>query len=113
MEDVVSLPSPQVVPVAKAMFLDVVSKVNAIGLDKHFIPSKLEGLAFGQDVVIAGALKHTLYIANDNDFLAMVADPLKLPTDPSRSQVFNPNQWYVFAFSDNELPGYVPQPFKK
>jgi hypothetical protein len=54
-------------------------------------------------------LKHTLYVANDNDFLAAVADPLKLPGDPTRSLIFNPNQFYVFAFGDHELPGYVPQ----
>ena len=76
------------------------------------MPSKLEGVAFGQDVVINGVVKHTLYIANDNDFLATIADPLKLPDDPTRSLVFNPNQFYVFAFDDSELPGYVPQQIK-
>jgi hypothetical protein len=89
--DVPVLPSAQVTPVTKMPFLDIVAKLSGIGLDKHFIPSKLEGMAFGQDVVINGELKHILYIANDNDFLATIADPLKLPGDPSRSLIFNPN----------------------
>ena len=90
-------------------FLDIVSKLNASGIDSHIIPSKLEGVAFGQDVVINGVSKHTLYVANDNDFLATIADPLKSPGDPSRGTVANPNQFYVFAFGDEDLPAYVPQ----
>ena len=90
-------------------FLDMVSELNAAGISSYLIPSKLEGVAFGQDVVINGVTKHTLYVANDNDFLAMIADPLKLPSDPTRGYVPNPNQFYVFAFGDDDLPGYVPQ----
>ena len=111
--DVLALPAPEVTPVGKALFLDVVSKLNAAGMDKRLIPSKLEGVAFGQDVVINGVVKHTWYIANDKDFLATIADPLKTPGDPTRSLVFNPNQFYVFAFDDSELPGYVPQQIKR
>ncbi|HEV8541031.1 MAG TPA: esterase-like activity of phytase family protein [Verrucomicrobiae bacterium] len=109
--DVASLPAPHVTFVGKAPFLDIVSKLSGAGIDKRLIPSKLEGVTFGQDVVIGGMVKHTLYVANDNDFLPTVADPLKLPTDPTRSLMFNPNQFFVFAFDDNELPGYVPQQF--
>ncbi len=92
-------------------FLDIVSKLNGAPahIDKHLIPSKLEGIAFGQDVVIDGVTKHTLYVANDNDFLATIADPLKLPSDTTRSTVPNPNQFYVFTFGDEDLPGFVPQ----
>ncbi len=90
-------------------FLDIVSKLNAAGINSYLIPSKLEGLAFGQDVVINGVAKHTLYIANDNDFLSTIADPFTLPSDPSRGTVSNPNQFYVFAFDDEDLPGFVPQ----
>jgi hypothetical protein len=108
--DVTSLPSAGVVPVTKSLFLDVVAKLNAAGIDKRLIPSKLEGLTFGQDVVIENISKHTLYVSNDNDFLPTVADPLKLPGDSTRGLIFNPNQFYVFAFTDSELPGYVPQP---
>ncbi|HXI53661.1 MAG TPA: hypothetical protein VNH84_19240, partial [Candidatus Saccharimonadales bacterium] len=51
----------------------------------------------------------TLYVSNDNDFQATVADPLKLPADTTRGLIFNPNKFFVFAFSDSELPGYIPQ----
>ena len=50
-------------------------------------------------MVINGVITHTLFIANDNDFLPVIADPLKLPSDPTRSLIFNPNQFYVFDFS--------------
>jgi hypothetical protein len=96
--------------VYKEAFVDIVAKLTGAGINAFFIPSKLEGMAFGQDVVINGETKHTLYVANDNDFLATIADPLKSPTDPTRGMVPNPNQFYVFAFSDSDLPGYVPQP---
>ena len=95
--------------VAKTEFLDIVAKLTAAGINPFFIPSKLEGVAFGQDVVVNGERRHTLYVANDNDFLATIADPLKGPTDPMRGMVPNPNQFFVFAFSDSDLPGYVPQ----
>jgi hypothetical protein len=98
--------------VGKTLFLDIVAKLTAAGINAHLIPSKIEGLAFGPDVEIGGELKHTLYIANDNDFLPTVADPFKLPTDTTRGKIPNPNQIYVFAFSDSELPGLVPQQFK-
>mgnify|MGYP001598477189 FL=1 len=58
---------------------------------------------------MGGVTRHTLFIANDNDFLPLVADPLKQPGDPTRGMVPNPNQFYVFAFDDADLPGYVPQ----
>jgi hypothetical protein len=94
--------------VSKAPFLDLVSKLNAADIDSYFIPSKIEGVAFGQDVVINGVTKHTLYIANDNDFLGTIADP----RNPAGGTVANPNQFYVFAFGDEDLPGYVPQQIK-
>ena len=92
-------------------FLDLVQKLNEAGIDSRLIPSKIEGLAFGQDVVMNGQTRHTLFIAIDNDFLGMIADPLKDPIniDPTRGLVANPNQFYVFAFGDEDLPGYEPQ----
>ena len=78
--------------VSKTLFLDIKSALNAAGIVDTKIPPKLEGLAFGQDVVVGGVLKHTLYIANDNDFLAADA-----------SGNANPNQWYVFGVSDADL----------
>ena len=95
--------------VPKTLFVDLVGKLNAAGIDSYLIPSKIEGLAFGQDVVINGETKHTLFIANDNDFLATIADPLKLPGDPTRGSIANPNQFYVFAFGDSDLPDFLPQ----
>ena len=99
--------------VGKTLFLDVVAKLTAAGIDSHLIPSKIEGIAFGQDVVIGGVTKHTLFVANDNDFLPVVADPLKLPGDATRGTVANPNKFFVFAFADSELAGFVPQKFKR
>jgi Esterase-like activity of phytase len=91
--------------VGKTLFLDIVTKLNAAGIDGLFIPSKLEGMTFGQDIVIDGATKHTLYVANDNDFLGEIADP----TDPANEIVENPNQFFVFAFGDSDLPDFAPQ----
>src|SRR5262249_8405937 len=97
--------------VPKTLFLDIVAELKAKGFNPFLIPSKIEGIAFGQDVVLNGVKKHTLYVTNDNDFLATIADPLKLPSDLTRGMVSNPNQFYVFAFGDADLPGYIPQPF--
>jgi len=83
--------------VPKKLFLDVVKELTkspangGLGLTKTQIPAKLEGLAFGQDVLVGDTMKHTLFIANDNDFL---------PTFDGRP---NPNQFYVFAFGDADL----------
>lgn len=99
--------------VGKALFLDIIAKLNAAGIDGYLIPSKLEGVAFGQDVVINGTTMHTLYVTSDNDFLATIADPFKAPGDPTRGLIANPNQIYVFAFADSELPGFVPQQIKE
>ena len=98
--------------VPKTLFLDIVAKLNANGINSYLIPSKIEGLAFGQDVVVNGITKHTLFVANDNDFLATIADPFKLPGDPTRGTIANPNQFFVFTFDDSDLPGFVPQRIK-
>ncbi|MEQ1529336.1 MAG: esterase-like activity of phytase family protein [Methylococcales bacterium] len=74
--------------VPKTLFLDVVQTLNANGITKSQIPAKLEGLAFGQDIIDNGALFHTLYLANDNDFVPTVAGA---------------NNFYVFAVADNAL----------
>jgi hypothetical protein len=54
-------------------------------------------------VVVNGVLTHTLYVANDNDFLASVGG------------IDNPNQWFVFGFTDADLArlgaSYAPQQF--
>ncbi|MBQ0942678.1 esterase-like activity of phytase family protein [Ideonella sp. 4Y16] len=87
----------------KTLFLDLRAALNAAGIADADIPAKLEGAAFGEDVVIDGVTKHTLYLANDNDFLASVGGK------------DNPNQFFVFAFDDADLGGsvYEPQRFKQ
>ena len=88
--------------VAKTSFLDLVGLLNANGIASTQIPSKIEGLAFGQDVVLDGIVEHTLYIANDNDFV------------PATS---GPSLFYVVGFTDADLGGsalvaqsFVPEP---
>jgi hypothetical protein len=90
--------------VQKALCLDVVAKLTAADIADIHIPAKLEGLAFGQDVMVDGAAKHTLYIANDNDFEATAVDKHVAIVD-------NPDQLFAFAFDDDDLPGFVPQKF--
>lgn len=79
----------------KTLFLDIVAKLTAAGLTVDQIPAKLEGMAFGEDVVVNGGVRHTLYIANDNDYLA---------TSPKKGKS-NPNQWFVFTFTEADLAG--------
>lgn len=92
--------------VSKTLFLDLVSSLNAAGFSSDDIPAKIEGLAFGPDVTVGGITKHTLFIANDNDFIATVTDT-KHPAG-----IDNANKFFVFSFDANELPGFVPQLFQ-
>lgn len=126
-EDVTSLSGDlSAYAVSKTLFLDIVTTLCGGSSDtdstttdcRKYIPSKIEGIAFGQDVVINGVTKHTLFVANDNDFLATIADPLVPACTEeeacSRGTVPNPNLFYVFAFSDEDLSKlgygpYVPQ----
>lgn len=84
--------------VPKKLFLDLVPALNQNGIASTAIPAKIEGLAFGNDVTVGGVATHTLYVANDNDFLPDVAGP---------------NVWYVFGFTDEYLASlslsYTPQ----
>ena len=79
----------------KTLFLDLAAKLGT-KLTPAQIPAKLEGMAFGQDVVVGGVVKHTLYVGNDNDFIATTPGGL-----------VNPNQWFVFTFDDSDLGGSV------
>jgi len=72
------------------------------------VPAKLEGIAFGQDVVLGGETVHTLYVANDNDYSSIVPNS----NDPSGTSS-NPSRWFVFAFSGDDLAGFVPQRFER
>ena len=64
-----------------------------------------KGLAFGQDVVIDGVIKHTLCVVNDNDFTATAT----VTVGGVAVAVENPNQFFVFAFDSADLPGFAPQ----
>jgi hypothetical protein len=89
--------------VNKSLFLDIVQVLVANGLSPTFdIPSKIEGMTFGKDIRKKGQTVHTLWVANDNDFVLVTADTLP---------VSNPNQYFVFGFSDADLNGseFIPQ----
>ncbi|SEL24152.1 FxDxF family PEP-CTERM protein [Nitrosovibrio tenuis] len=74
--------------ISKTLFLDVVDKLHGNGIAFDQVPAKMEGLAFGEDVVIDGVIRHTLFFTNDNDFVPGVAGD---------------NKFYVFAVSDADL----------
>ena len=97
---------------AKTLFLDIVSALTTDGgFDPTLIPAKIEGITFGPDLSTSNPLtheivtRHTLYIGNDNDFLATLAPPVGIGD--------NPNQWFVFSFADGDLPDFVPQQFDR
>ena len=89
---------------SKTLFLDLVPLLTANGIDGSNVPAKIEGISFGADVKKGKTTYHTLWIANDNDFLQTVADPNGNPID-------NPNQFFVVGFTDADLGGstYSPQ----
>jgi hypothetical protein len=82
--------------VGKTLVLDVVSLLNANGIASNQIPAKLEGLALGPDVMFGGILEHTLFFANDNDFVAGLAGP---------------SSFFVFGLTDADLPGFQQEFF--
>ena len=64
----------------KTLFLEVVKELNG----NHGGPAKLEGIALGPDVESNGTTLHTLWVANDNDFLRDL-----------NGAGANPNQFFV------------------
>lgn len=80
--------------IGKSLFLDIRAVLNANGISDAQIPAKIEGMAWGQDVTVNGLLMHTLWIANDNDFVSGTAGP---------------NNFYVFAISPSTVPDYIAQ----
>jgi hypothetical protein len=76
--------------VSKTLFLDIKSNLGSHGITAANVPAKLEGMAFGDDIVEDGKTWHTLYVGNDNDFVPGVAGP---------------NNFYVFKFDDSDLGG--------
>lgn len=83
-----------VIPKSMPPFINLVAALNAAGISSDQIPSKIEGIAFGEDVLYNSTLYHTLFIANDNDFVPSVSGT---------------NKFYVFGFQDSDLPGYRAQ----
>ena len=88
-------------------FLDIVAALGEAGIPPSEVPAKIEGLAFGQDVTVNGQVEHTLYVSNDNDFL-------RKSRCPTGTLVDNPNQFFVFGFTDADLgkfgvDEFVPQ----
>src|SRR5262249_48196569 len=86
--------------VDKTLFLDLVAALTSNGIAANRIPAKIEGIAFGPDVQDDHQPRlHTLWISNDNDYLLSTNDVPPVP---------NPNQFFVFGFTDDDLPGYLP-----
>ena len=82
---------------------DLVAVLTAHGIAAKDIPAKLAGLAFGPDVVVDGATRHTLFVGNDNDFLATITDT------GHPAGIANPNTFFVLGIDPAALPGFVPQ----
>ena len=74
--------------VSKTLFVDLVQILKTNGVSANNIPAKIEGIAFGEDIIVDGVINHTLYVTNDNDFVAGVAGN---------------NQFFVFGFTDTDL----------
>jgi len=93
--------------VAKTLFVNLVDSMKAAGIDASNIPAKIEGITWGPDIREGDNTFHTLWVANDNDFLNTVADP-------DGNQIPNDNQFFVFGFTDADLGGsqLVRQEFK-
>ncbi|MBZ5688764.1 MAG: esterase-like activity of phytase family protein [Acidobacteriia bacterium] len=95
--------------VSKTLFVDLVPLLTNNNIAASNIPAKIEGISFGADVKQGRTTYHTLWIANDNDFLQTVNDPSGNPID-------NPNQFFVVGFTDADLAGSIydpqrPRPF--
>jgi len=92
--------------VAKSLFVDLVALLKANGFTDRSIPAKIEGLAFGPDVMVDGVLQHTLIVVNDNDFL----DTVPVQGSPTA----NPSQFLVLGVTADALPTYqaqqIPEP---
>ncbi len=91
--------------VNKTLFVDLVQLFTSSGISAGTIPAKIEGIAFGSDVKVGSKTVHTLWIANDNDFLSTT-------TDANGNTIPNPNQFFVVGFTDAALGGsqFIPQP---
>jgi hypothetical protein len=93
--------------VNKTLFLDIVQLFTSSGISAGTIPAKIEGISFGADVKVGSKSVHTLWIANDNDFLSTT-------TDANGKTIPNPNQFFVVGFTNAALGGsqFLPQKVK-
>lgn len=89
--------------VSKSLTLDLKNMLVAAGVAAQNIPAKIEGMAFGDDVIYNGINLHTLWVTNDNDFLSTIIDT-KHPLGFD-----NTNNFYMFGFSDEDLAGFIQQ----
>lgn len=89
--------------ISKTLTLDFKDMLVNAGVAAQNIPAKIEGMTFGEDVVFNNQTLHTLWIANDNDFLSTITDS-KHPLGFN-----NPSNFYVFGFSDTDLQNYIAQ----
>lgn len=98
-----TMASATAVAKSAAPVVDLVTLLNAAGIGSLDIPAKIEGLAFGPDLVLGAIDYHTLFVANDNDFVptAAYAD--------AGAPVAGPNQFYVVGIPFADLPGYQSQ----
>jgi hypothetical protein len=49
-------------------------------------------------------ITHTIYVANDSDYLSVVPNP-------TTGNTSNPNRYFVFGLVDADLPGFQQQQF--
>lgn len=75
-----------VVPVAKTLFIDLIDPRH--GLAGPDFPAKIEGLAFGPDLIDG---RHLLLVTSDNDFTSA------------------PTRIFAFAIESRDLPGFQRQ----
>jgi len=75
-----------------AAVVDLVALLGANGVTADRVPAKIEGLAFGADTTVVAngvpTVLHTLYVANDNDFVPGVSGP---------------NTYYALGLTDADL----------
>lgn len=75
-----------------AAVVDLVALLGANGVTADQVPAKIEGLAFGADTTVVAngvpTVLHTLYVANDNDFVPGVSGP---------------NTYYALGLTDADL----------
>ena len=73
--------------------------MSELGATRASGPTVMDVARDREDVLVGGVWKHTLYIANDNDFLSDVT------LADGKTLVRYDNQFFVFAFDASDLGG--------